>query len=570
MDPNEKQPVQSPFQRITSRLSRDSLVLIAALAFLGLAILLAVFFPAGNSGGSRPAGTAVAGGGTAVASATRATTTSATAATQPTTGGASQGSATAGTSQSLNPYPAPQTSPSDEGIASDTPEGGFDGEPTAPSGAIPTFAPARPTQSFPGTVPTPAGGGFVPRPAPYPGPGSGLISPTATDDSGAGAEATDTPVIVPPRFQPTPQVPRQPTVPRSTPRPQPTTANPAGGAATVSPAQPTVPPPPPAPPMDTLRGTIRWTAAQSPIIINRDQQLVAGASLIIEPGVEVQLGPGVSFFVDGTLYALGQPDRPVRFVGTPGQRWNGLFGRPGSDIALEHTDIRQSGAGGTALASEGGNLVLHTVHVNDSGGHIQVNGSRLEMRDSEVAGNDMPYGAAVDVTYSNGGNITLINNRIGGNRMSDGAAPVRITSESALDTVRLDIQSNLLIGQTGPDLDFFTNGPLQGSLTCNALLNGTDGLSLRSQAPQIDGLALDIHDNAVEDHTPPIIPIYIQYGIGRGATSALALDMRNNWWGSPVGPYEPDRHADGRGEAVGDTIEFAPWLTARPACAPQP
>jgi hypothetical protein len=50
----------------------------------------------------------------------------------------------------------------------------------------------------------------------------------------------------------------------------------------------------------------------------------------------------------------------------------------------------------------------------------------------------------------------------------------------------------------------------------------------------------------------------------------MAIDMRNNWWGDPTGPYDPERHADGRGEAVGDNIEYAPWLTDRPSCAPTP
>ena len=75
---------------------------------------------------------------------------------------------------------------------------------------------------------------------------------------------------------------------------------------------------------------------------------------------------------------------------------------------------------------------------------------------------------------------------------------------------------------------------------------------------------------AIEDHSPPIVPIYTKpyHGIGRGATSEIEIDMSNNWWDDPTGPYEPDRHADGRGDAVGDTITFAPWLTGRPACAP--
>jgi len=44
--------------------------------------------------------------------------------------------------------------------------------------------------------------------------------------------------------------------------------------------------------------------------------------------------------------------------------------------------------------------------------------------------------------------------------------------------------------------------------------------------------------------------------------------MRGNWWGAAEGPYEPDRHADGRGDAPGDLVLFDPWLTERPPCAP--
>jgi hypothetical protein len=251
---------------------------------------------------------------------------------------------------------------------------------------------------------------------------------------------------------------------------------------------------------------------------------------------------------------------------------------------MDQVEIRGGGAGGTVLASEGGNLMLRHAHINDNGGHIQVNDSRLEMRDSEIAGNDMPYGSALDAGYSSGGFVILTGNRIGGNRMAGGSAPVRISGSSPNDIVNLDIQGNLLIGQDGPNLvlDYNGpfpggldrvlpgNGPFQGGLTCNTWINGGNGLSIRSQDTQVPLLALNVRDNAIEDHTPPIIPIYLQYGIGRGATSEMALDMRNNWWGSEIGPYEPDRHADGRGEAVGDNIEFAPWLTSRPSCAPRP
>jgi hypothetical protein len=321
--------------------------------------------------------------------------------------------------------------------------------------------------------------------------------------------------------------------------------------------------------VNVLRGEVRWTAAQSPLILGVDQQIAPGAALIIEPGVEVRLLPGVAIYADGSIFALGQPGNPVRFVSHTGQRWDGIYGRPGSTISLEHTDIRGGGTGGTVLGSNGGALTVRDSHFTDNGGHILVQDSRLEMRNTEISGNDMPYGAAVDATYINGGNVTLTGNRIGGNRMSAGAPPVQVNNQNTT-AVNLTIQGNLLIGQTGPDLVLSTNGPLQGDLSCNTWINGTNGLSIRSQTIQVPGFALNVYNNAIEDHTPPIIPIYLEYGIGRGATSEVVLDMRNNWWKSPLGPYDPQRHADGRGDAVGDNIAFEPWLTSRPACAPKP
>ncbi|MEN9934871.1 MAG: hypothetical protein RLZZ387_1450 [Chloroflexota bacterium] len=259
----------------------------------------------------------------------------------------------------------------------------------------------------------------------------------------------------------------------------------------------------------------------------------------------------------------------MRFVGADRPRWEGIVGRAGSNVVLENAEITGGGAGGTVLATEGGTLALRGSRVRDNGGHVRAVSGIIEIRDTEIAGNDMPYGAALDVTFTAGGSATVVGNRIGGNRMVQGAPPFQITSQSPFDLITVDIQRNLLVGQDGPGLQITTNGQLQGPIVCNALVGGANGLSIRGTIPQVPGLPLlRVRDNAFEKHTPPILPIYLEFGIGRGATSEVALDMTGNWWESETGPYEPDRHADGRGEAVGEFIEFLPWLTTRPACAP--
>jgi hypothetical protein len=544
LEPNDNQPGGQSNRTITIHLTRDTLLLIAALAFLAVAILLAVIFPSASSSTPNPPSTDVARSGTSQPNG-RATTAAITGAGTPSPGGP----IIADPNAAIGPanYPAPNGGAAQPDLsltASAAPK-------------APIFDPNRTAETTSGQLAL--------AETDYPAPATATVAATASvPTANTGATATRTPALFPAAATPEVSPTEQPTAVQLSPTPLPTRPP----ARPPTPRPPTAIPPPTPIPVDLLRGNIRWTAARSPIRLSRDQQLAPGATLIIEPGVEVRLAPGVSFFVEGTLYALGTADRPIRFVANERQRWEGLFGRPGSNIALEYTEIHGGGAGGTLLTSEGGNLVLHHTRINDNGGHLQVSDSRLEMRDSEIAGNDMPYGAALDASYLGGGIVIMTNNRIGGNRQQAGSPPVLLNNLSAFETLNLDLQGNLLVGKDAPDLVLFTNGPLQGGLTCNALIGGTNGLSLRGETPQVPGFALNVRDNATEKHTPPIIPIYLTYGIGRGATSEIALDMRNNWWGSSVGPYEPDRHADGRGEAVGDNIEFTPWLTARPACAP--
>lgn len=568
MDPNDTQPGGQSGRTITIRLTRDTIMLIAALLFLGTAILLAVVFPSVSpnssaptaSAATTPLSTAVAGRATADASTpgAAAATPAATSAPNATAQGDGAGAA----------YPPPTSSPAtaaEPTIAEPTiaePTSAAEPDTSASPTELPIFAPTRSVAAAetPGAQPT-----------------ARATTPIATfgQPTAASGPANTTPTV--PVFgengggTPTLEPTATSLPPTRPPAPSPT-------------RRPTAVPAPTAVPMDVLRGTVRWTAAQSPIVLRRDQRLVAGATLLIEPGVEVRLAPGVSLFADGTVYALGQPDRPVRFVGLTPQRWEGIVGRPGANITLENTEIRGGGAGGTVLESSGGNLTMHHVRINDNGGHVQVRDSRLEMRDSEIAGNDMPYGSALEASYASGNGVILTNNRIGGNRLLvRGTAPVRISNTTSTEIINLDLRGNLLVGDGGPDLLLvheggYTGGldpravagpsPFLGTLTCNTLVGGTDGLSLRGEVAQAPLLPLAVNNNAIEKHTPPIIPVYLEYGIGRGATSEMALDMRNNWWGSPLGPYDPERHADGRGESVGDNIEFGPWLTERPACAP--
>lgn len=563
------------------RVSRDMLVLLGALAFLIFAVILTFLFPVGQEDELT-----VAENQTATAQAAAIATESVVALTP---------GLTVTQVTTLTPYPEPGTEVAGLVTTAPTQLGylGPDSQPTRdalataraeespypigtpPTQVAPTFDPDRPTQEFPSpptTGTTPAAG--FQQPTPYPGPGD--------EDETAEPTRTQAPPTSPPPQQTRPP---QPTAAPATPAPQPPVTEPTGepvvtpdegkepGIDATVPVTPVVTLPPPPPtfiPVDVLSGDVRWTPAMSPIILTRDVQLAPGSTLIIDAGVEVRLGPGVSFFVDGAkMFALGAPGQPVRFVADTTARWEGLFGRPNSVIVLKNAEIQGGGAGGTLITSErGGELVINRTRIFDNGGTIIVTDSKLEVIESEIAGNDMPYGAALDAVYTRGERITIKGNRIGGNRLSDGAPGVRLSNTSSLDRLILDIQNNLFRDGSIGNLLLSTNAPLEGVVACNTMVGGNLGLSIRTQTLQVPEFPLLVENNVIDNHTPPIIPIYLEYGIGRGAASEVVVDMRNNWWGDPSGPYDPEFNQLGRGDSVGDNIAYEPWLTEPSVCAP--
>lgn len=554
---------QEPQERAFNiRFSRDSLLLTGALSALVLAILVALLIPTGSDeNGDGPVGQATLG--TLV----------------PTQAGSSDDEEpfipTRTIPQDGDGYPAPDGS---DGYPAPNGYPGPDGYPAPGSGQqannIPTGDPleeatatASPTTegdftldetSEPSATPTTASG----YPAPGDAPTTDVVRVTSTPDASQPTEmptqtaiASETPALIPTDPPPpTQEIPREPTNTRP---------------PTNTPTQ-THTPAPTTRPIDIVRGSQTWMASNSPIVVTRDIAIPRGATLTIEPGTEVRLAPGVSIYVDGTLNSAGRPDAPVIITSLTGQRWEGIFGNANSNIILDTTYISGGGSGGTLLTSDDAQILIRGSRFNDNGGTIYVNDSRFEMRDSEIAGNDMPFGAALNLSYEYGNFVTMIGNRISGNRLEETAANVRIANTTPFDTLNLDIQGNYIVGGGGGNLLITTDGPIQGQLLCNTLRNDTIGLELRTETKQIPGFNLLVRNNFFDDHTPTIVPEYLHYGIGRAAASEVVLDMRENWWGDPSGPYHPTGNPEGRGEAVGTNIDYSNWLRSAPSCAPRP
>jgi len=115
-----------------------------------------------------------------------------------------------------------------------------------------------------------------------------------------------------------------------------------------------------------------WTPAGNPYIITSTVGVLAGATLTIEPGVVVQLGPlTTSLSVSGTLHAVGTEAQHITFTstqddggsgGAPGQ-WSSLRFTNYSFGTLDYVDMRYGGWG-TACQSSSLLSVLYDANVS--------------------------------------------------------------------------------------------------------------------------------------------------------------------------------------------------------------
>ncbi|VGO17982.1 immunoglobulin domain-containing protein [Pontiella sulfatireligans] len=74
----------------------------------------------------------------------------------------------------------------------------------------------------------------------------------------------------------------------------------------------------------TTSGT--WTPAGNPYLVSDYTEVPSGSSLVIEPGVEVVMGPDVELRVNGTIQAVGTHENPVEFMGVnPTSYWERIY-----------------------------------------------------------------------------------------------------------------------------------------------------------------------------------------------------------------------------------------------------
>ncbi|MBI5114959.1 right-handed parallel beta-helix repeat-containing protein [Candidatus Poribacteria bacterium] len=83
-----------------------------------------------------------------------------------------------------------------------------------------------------------------------------------------------------------------------------------------------------------ISGNAVWRAKQSPYIVKNNIRLEEGATLQIQPGVRIELGPEKTIELRGKLTAVGTPEKPIIFTAQTNKPWGTIHFTDFSDDAL--------------------------------------------------------------------------------------------------------------------------------------------------------------------------------------------------------------------------------------------
>jgi hypothetical protein len=312
-----------------------------------------------------------------------------------------------------------------------------------------------------------------------------------------------------------------------------------------------------------------WTKASSPYDLIGPTAVDKGVTLIIEPGVTVNLG-GYYIEVNGTLYARGSSADPIRFNGGriefrgSSTSWNEQTGSGSiiengilSSIVIDINDtspkINNNSIKGHINGHQGSFIISNNYIVGD--GYVAVIVTGLG---SPIISNNTVIDNDKQIGIEAGGYSTVISNNTikgsggkygieGGNYVSDNVVSgFFVGIYTSIDTV----ERNLVINNTrGIEV-----GMHASTIRKNTIANNTVGIFSAKG---------DINFNNIQDNS--------EYNVQLDLYATGDVNATYNWWGTTDTNAISQKIHDNKNDFNLGTVTFVPFLTEpNPEAIPDP
>ncbi|MDH5733889.1 MAG: right-handed parallel beta-helix repeat-containing protein, partial [Candidatus Bathyarchaeota archaeon] len=312
-----------------------------------------------------------------------------------------------------------------------------------------------------------------------------------------------------------------------------------------------------------------WTLTDSPFVVSKDVTIYSGATLTMEPGIEVKFGGNFSLIVNGRLSAKGTQDNVITFTSNKDQPgasdWNTIQFSGTLQSELIYCSIKYATNG---ITVENGDIRIENCEIstNFRNGFTIVN-SRAEVENNEITSN---FENGIYITGDN--DVAIQNNTIRSNRngivlAGDSTTGVSITGNTVISNIESGIQlnakdyNNVVILKnvlSANNHGFYVSGQASTYIRNNSISYNVIGISYR-------GVQNYAGIQAHEAHWNDIYGNELGVDILSGADIIVIVDAEYNYWGDESGPYHRSLNPDGKGNPVGGdgvNLDFVFFLTA--------
>jgi len=302
-----------------------------------------------------------------------------------------------------------------------------------------------------------------------------------------------------------------------------------------------------------------WTLVDSPFVISGDVVIYPGATLTIEPAVEVRFGGNFSIIVEGALIASSAGAANVKFTSNalnpaPGDWGTILLSDTNSFASLSNCTIEYATNG---IMMETGSLTIKDSDVksNSENGIAVANGTASV--DNNIFENNTESGI-----YIEGNNQALIRNNnftlnadgimLAGNLNPNANIQQNLFFNNTHSGISLEADpiSNTLIAEntfSGNNYGLQVSTNASTNIANNYILNNNVGIIYKS------GSIHQAHFNDIYDNT-----------MGMDVSGDAEVNAQYDYWGDKSGPEHDYLNPDGKGNPVGGNgtnLNFIFFLT---------